>query len=103
MGYDVHGRKTYMNDPDMGVWTYLYDDNGNLIEQKDAEGHYLCFWYDGLNRMTTKGTYTSSCAIQTLPAVGVTNWLATWTYDSATNGMGLLEKVEWYNRYKRHN
>ena len=29
--YDLLGRKTSMNDPDMGAWQYRYDAAGNLV------------------------------------------------------------------------
>ena len=52
--YDSLGRKTSMNDPDMGIWSYQYDDVGNLIKQTDAKGQSLLFEYDALNRITKK-------------------------------------------------
>ena len=41
-----------MSDPDLGVWTYEYDANGNLTKQIDAKGQQLWFTYDKLNRLT---------------------------------------------------
>jgi YD repeat-containing protein len=35
-------------------WNYLYDANGNLIKQVDAQGMVLEFTYDALNRVMTK-------------------------------------------------
>ncbi|NUM45746.1 MAG: FG-GAP repeat protein, partial [Anaerolineales bacterium] len=52
--YDMAGRKTYMDDPDMGVWTYDYDALGNLKTQTDANGVEISFTYDALNRLKTK-------------------------------------------------
>jgi RHS repeat-associated protein len=52
MGYDWLGRKTSMNDPSMGTWTYGYDLNGNLTRQTDARGVVLTYTYDALNRKT---------------------------------------------------
>jgi len=52
--YDWLGRKTGMNDPDMGEWSYVYDALGNLASQTDARGVILNFEYDALNRLTRK-------------------------------------------------
>jgi len=44
--YDGFGLKTGMKDPDMGVWTYGYDPEGNLSTQTDAKGQTVWFGYD---------------------------------------------------------
>jgi len=78
MTYNTLGRKTSMNDPDLGQWQYQYDANGNLTLQTDAKGQVITFAYDELNRATSK-TYSTSD-----PAV-------TYTYDnpgSGANGIG---------------
>jgi YD repeat-containing protein len=50
--YDSLGRKTRMQDPDMGDWEYGYDGNGNLVEQTDARNINISIFYDKLNRKT---------------------------------------------------
>src|SRR6185436_6245572 len=52
--YDLLGRKTQMQDPNMGTWTYAYDAAGGLIRQTDAKGQTLEFTYDALGRMVRK-------------------------------------------------
>lgn len=61
--YDGVGRKSALNDPDMGRWEYEYDKAGNLTEQRDAlylsapgtyPEHKLLFTYDTMNRQTHK-------------------------------------------------
>jgi YD repeat-containing protein len=52
--YDSQGRKTSQNDPDMGLWTYRYDLNGNLVSQVDARGINTTFSYDELDRILKK-------------------------------------------------
>lgn len=52
--YDLLGRKTQMQDPNMGTWTYGYDVAGSLISQTDANGQTLTFTYDALGRMVRK-------------------------------------------------
>jgi len=54
IAYDKLGRKTVMDDPDMGRWEYGYDKNGNLKWQVDAQGRRLDFAYDALNRPLNK-------------------------------------------------
>ncbi len=70
--YDSLGRKTAMDDPDMGHWSYQYDINGNLISQTDAKGQTLVFTYDALNRLTNKTDGVN----------GMVN--VNYTYDNAT-------------------
>ncbi len=77
IAYDLLGRKKNMSDPDMGAWSYTYDAVGNLVTQTDARGTVLWFGYDGLNRLTQK-RLTNSSGTQ----------LASYTYDSGTNGKG---------------
>ncbi len=82
-GYDTMGRKTAMFDPDLGDWSYTYDENGNLKTQTDAKDQVITFDYDALNRMTSK-TYSSGD-----PTV-------TYTYDNTAagaNGIGRLHEV----------
>lgn len=85
IAYDTLGRKVAMSDPDMGNWTYAYDPNGNLITQTDAKGQTIQFTYDLLNRVTQKVAVVSG-------ALPVT--LATYTYDTGTNGVGRLSLVD---------
>ncbi|MFA5060642.1 MAG: LamG-like jellyroll fold domain-containing protein [Candidatus Omnitrophota bacterium] len=59
ISYDTLGRKTQMNDPDMGVWQYQYDISGNLISQTDAKNQEINFSYDPLNRLINKSTPTN--------------------------------------------
>lgn len=75
MRYDPLGRKTEMFDPDMGHWTYEYDEAGNLRQQTDARGQSVWMEYDDLNRLTKK-CYTANC----------NNPEAAFTYDSYPDG-----------------
>jgi YD repeat-containing protein len=54
LSYDYAGRKTQMDDPDMGLWSYTYDALGNLTGQTDARGCTITFDYDDLNRLIEK-------------------------------------------------
>ena len=92
MGYDVLGRKTSMNDADMGHWEYTYDALGNLTRQQDGKENYLCFGYDNFNRLTWKADNVSSA---TCPTSAPSTKLASYTYITATAGRGNLDKVSW--------
>ncbi|MEX5213392.1 MAG: DNRLRE domain-containing protein [Nitrospiraceae bacterium] len=77
-----------MRDPDMGDWTYEYDQAGNLTKQTDAKNQVLCFTYDALNRRTQKnyGTTTQACGTNAV----------VYTYDDLTpgnHGIGRLKQV----------
>jgi len=78
--YDNRGRKISMTDPDMGTWTYAYNAGGELTSQTDAKGQTTTMTYDALGRMTKR----------TDEADGT---VATWTYDTATNGKGKLASL----------
>ncbi|WP_035253545.1 FG-GAP-like repeat-containing protein, partial [Desulfatiglans anilini] len=80
--YDTLGRKTAMQDPDMGAWRYAYDPSGNLTAQTDARGLTTRFGYDALNRLVLKAYSNGEPSI-------------TFTYDdtSIPNGRGRLRKA----------
>jgi YD repeat-containing protein len=59
--YDKAGRKTALDDPDLGDWSYSYDALGNLTGQTDARGCLTALTYDGLNRLTGK-SYSGTAA-----------------------------------------
>src|SRR3990170_6536891 len=78
MDYDRAGRKTFMQDPNMGNWTYTYFPSGDLESQTDARQQTLCFSYDPLGRSTAKWQgQTQNCAV-------VVANLFTWSYDTST-------------------
>ncbi|MBL1128411.1 MAG: hypothetical protein HND44_07905 [Chloroflexi bacterium] len=91
MTYDGFGRKTSMNDPDMGVWTYAYDAAGNLTKQLDANGDRLCFYYDSLNRLT--GKYHD--AAQNGCANGAVQLAAYTYYTSGAGKVGKPYQIYW--------
>jgi len=71
MQYDALSRKTDMNDPNMGDWSYGYDAVGNLTSQTDARVCVTTLDYDVLNRLTDK-TYSGAGACGTTPGVSYT-------------------------------
>jgi YD repeat-containing protein len=91
VSWDTLGRKTAMDDPDMGAWSYTYDANGNMLTQTDAKSQTITFSYDELNRVTYKSYSTSDPTDPSIdPAVA-------YLYDDTTpgkNGIGRLSSVE---------
>src|SRR5262249_12457431 len=78
--YDLRGRKTQSNDPDLGIWSYNYNTLGQLVSQTDAKNQpsqtpSAQFTYDALRRLT-----------QRVEA----DMTASWTYDTAQYGIGKL-------------
>jgi RHS repeat-associated protein len=51
---DMLGRKISTQDPDMGLWRFSYDANGNITSQTDANNQTIVFKYDKLNRLIEK-------------------------------------------------
>ncbi|HKZ55602.1 MAG TPA: RHS repeat-associated core domain-containing protein, partial [Anaerolineales bacterium] len=78
--YDQAGRKLWLDDPDLGRWTYAYDALGNLVSQADARGCVTSLRYDDLNRLTGK-SYAGP------GACGVTAPVA-YLYDEGPFGLG---------------
>jgi RHS repeat-associated protein len=54
LAFDKLGRRTSINDPDFGTWTYKYDDDGNIIQQTDAKSQNMYLMYDSVNRIVQK-------------------------------------------------
>ena len=56
---DVRDNKRYMNDPDMGIWTYDYNSLGELTKQTDARGVITTMGYDVLGRLATRTDFAT--------------------------------------------
>jgi RHS repeat-associated protein len=54
MRYDGLKRKVWMNDPDAGISTIVYNAASNPIETIDAKGQRITYTYDGINRILTE-------------------------------------------------
>jgi YD repeat-containing protein len=78
--YDFLGRRDSTTDPDAGTVTSAYDLPGHLTSTKDARGQVLSYEYDPLARKTAEWS----------GPVGTGTKLATWTWDTSPNGVGLL-------------
>jgi len=74
--YDLRQREIQSSDPDSGITTTVYDDAGQTASTTDARGQTLSYTYDALGRMTERRDGTGTT-------------LASWTYDTAYDGIGL--------------
>ena len=59
--YDYAGRKTKMDDADMGLWSYGYNALNQLINQSDARGCITNLSYDLAGRLSSKSYNLSGC------------------------------------------
>jgi YD repeat-containing protein len=87
--YDMAGRKTGMDDPDMGTWSYAYDALGNLTYQDDAKDQRSCLYYDALNRLKGK-VYTTSASNCPSPDPGYSGYAVKYYYDAGGAGSANL-------------
>jgi RHS repeat-associated protein len=64
IGYDHGGRRTFVEDPDLGIWRYGYDVRGNLTRTIDPRGHQVMQAYDAEDRLAGRavGAETLSAA-----------------------------------------
>ncbi len=74
--YDSLNRKIWMDDPDKGVWEYKYNAFGELVWQRNANGHVVTQEHDASGRMIKRTDYKSGGTVE-----GVT----TWYYDGYTD------------------
>ncbi len=82
--FDMLGRKTRLNDPDVGNIFYRYNAFGHLVSQRNDENERICYAYDVLDRQIQRRDGASSDACTD----GI---LSSWVYD--TNGIGLLAQI----------
>lgn len=87
--YDLAGRKTGMNDSDLGEWSYTYDRKGNLIRQTDARNKSVCLTYDTLNRLRYKRFEDGTAC----PGLNNTNSHERYTYGSSGASKGQLSQI----------
>ncbi|WP_171074475.1 RHS repeat-associated core domain-containing protein [Nonomuraea basaltis] len=80
-GYDFLGRQTSATDPDSGARSVTYDISGLVQSTKDARGQEISYDYDELGRKVAEYKTLNKTAA---------NKLASWTYDTAANGVGKL-------------
>jgi RHS repeat-associated protein len=84
--YDSLARLKSAQNPESGLISYQYDNNGNLLQKTDARGVATAYGYDNLNRVLSR-TYTGEASGQTTPAVS-------YFYDNLPNAKGKLIKMD---------
>ena len=52
--FDTRGRRTALNDPDLGNWSFTVNPIGLIRSQTDAKGQLTSFNYDAFNRVTLR-------------------------------------------------
>ncbi|CCO61730.1 putative Rhs family protein fused with Integrin alpha N-terminal domain [Vibrio nigripulchritudo] len=78
--YDNLGYRSILDDPDLGVWTYKYNEVGELLEKEDANGVTTTYRYDSLGRKVYQKDGSSAAS--------------TWVYDGrGTASLGALTSV----------
>src|SRR6266481_318670 len=90
--YDSLSRLLTAFNPESGLTSYAYDNNGNLTSktspapnQQSTATQVISFCYDAINRVTSKAYGAASCPLSS-PVV-------TYTYDQGTNGIGHLTSL----------
>lgn len=83
LSFNMLGWKTNLSDPDLGDWSYMQDDNGNVILQTDAKKQSIKFKHDELDRLIGKD----------YPGAFDTEY----GYDACPNGKGKLCFVDSYS------
>ncbi len=73
------GRRTQLNDPDLGTSTYTYNGFSELTSQTDAKNKTISMEYDLLGRLVTRSVPG---------AVELGGGVSTWEYDTAPRGAG---------------
>ena len=81
------GNKVLFDDPDMGIWTYEYNSDGNLTSQQNAAGNVIFFEYDSLGRETRKFYIDNSTEIE----------LTSYNFDEPDHGfsIGMLTSINY--------
>src|SRR5699024_4690300 len=81
--YNERGFRTGMNDPDLGQQSWTYDAAGEVLSHTDGRGKTVTMSYDALGRPASRS----------MPGARGGTDTTSWTYDTATHGLGRLAKV----------
>ncbi len=103
--FDLLGRMTVQDDPDLGRTAYRHNSLGELRCRQDAAGNLTVTAYDGLGRMASRKDYRAlagvSCGSLSGAQPGSLEGDASWTYDAGT-GLGQLSvEADSASGYKR--
>jgi YD repeat-containing protein len=90
--YDSLSRMRWASNPESGVITYTYDNDGNLLQKTSPAPNQtgtltqtVSYCYDELHRPTGKGYGAQPCPLSSSVVI--------YTYDSGVNGNGHLTSV----------
>lgn len=97
--YDLRGRKSEMVDRDMGRWTYRYNALGELAWQCEPVSRAIqSVSGDCADAVASRMTYDKLGRMLSRTERDLTS---TWTWDTATKGVGKLAQVTSINSYSR--
>ncbi|MCY4214849.1 MAG: hypothetical protein OXF68_14645, partial [Gammaproteobacteria bacterium] len=107
--FDLLGRMTAQDDPDLGRVRYLYNSLGEPRCRQDAAGNLTVTAHDGLGRIASRRDYRAhggaSCSTLHRAQAAHLEGDASWAYDEG-NGLGQLSEVRdaatGYRRAQRH-
>ena len=87
--YDSLSRLLAANNPESGLISYQYDNDGNLLQKTSPQANQtgsatitISYCYDAVHRITGKAYSAQSCPLSS-PA-------GTWSYDQGANAIGRL-------------
>jgi len=107
--FDLLGRMTARDDPDLGRVEFRRNSLGELRCRQDAAGNLTVTAYDGLGRMASRKDFRAhggaACDALHRARAGALEGDASWTYD-AGNGLGqpsaASDAASGYRRAQRH-
>jgi YD repeat-containing protein len=76
--YDIFGNALTIDDPDLGIQSFIYNPFGELTSETDANTHTTTYSYDLLGRITER-----------IEDDGATQWY----YDTQNNGIGKIDYI----------
>lgn len=86
-GYDRHGNKTALIDPDLGCQQMAYDDANRLVEHRSSSGAQISYTYDALGRMTQKSVDKDALQFPDCSAI-LNNPEYIWPDDPSVGSLG---------------
>ncbi|WP_229814817.1 SpvB/TcaC N-terminal domain-containing protein [Shewanella hanedai] len=96
--YDDLGRKRWFDDPNMGKWSFVYNQYGELDNQTDARGVKSTYQYDQLGRLRNRAgrtfTYDGAAAKGRLYQTGFAGQTQTFSYDNSGRPTETLTQID---------
>ncbi|VAW42555.1 YD repeat protein, partial [hydrothermal vent metagenome] len=90
--FDALGRKTSVNDPNMGTKTFTYNSFGEVVQQKVTGENYSSYYqYDILGRLINQYSNVTKAGLVYQPVSGQRSYKDSYQYD--TIALGQLSEV----------